>query len=530
MEESDIRRVYGETIFERGLDYFEDDRVTGVIKFNNKITGEVEGSATYKTEVDLNDLHSRCSCPYGSNCKHGVAVLLQYLEGEYGDGDEVTKRLDGMSREELRSAVDTLIRLNPSNLQYLGAHTEEGKKSGEVLIEALDKQIESRLHRIGYSNADTSLADDFASFIRANENVLTKEQIFHILEFLVDSCEDYGWFYDDYSDSYFGDVIFENLCDAFVKKQLERSDLEKLKELEERDNYDMLDPFFNRLSEVENSANLKDFEEYVREFLDESSYIEFLINCGLREKAKSMIESLESLGEESRFRLYLKIDIGEALEFAYRIGAFSSLIKYYHEIGAHSEAVRLFAEVEKDDSRKWRLKEDLYLYNNIFESINKSEKKDVQEEVLRLLFKKCFSFQYYGLCAEIGLKLGDKKLLHDLIDKESGYQFDIDKKIKVFDHLKMDHKDEVVIEVKKLVSSLIKKMDNFSYKKAAECVFLLRDIMDEDKWEEYVKGLYGGHSRKINLWKEFNSKGIFLKKRMAEVTLYDKSNNATRKR
>lgn len=531
MEESDVRRVYGETIFERGLDYFEEERVTGVIKFNNKIIGDVEGSATYKTEVDLNDLNSRCSCQYGSNCKHGVAVLLQYLEGEYSDGDKIIKKLDGMSREDLRCAVDMLIRANPSNLLYLAVQTGGVKKrSGEVLIEALDKHIESRLKRFGYSNADASSADDFASFIRANENVLTKEQIFHILDFLVDSCEDYGWFYDDYSDDYFGDVIFENLCDAFVKKQLEKSDLEKLKELEERDSYDMLDPFFNRLSEVENSINLKDFEEYVRQFLDDSSYIEFLINCGLREKAKIMIESMESLGEDSRFRLYQKIDEGAALDFACRIGAFSSLIKYYHGLGSHSEVVRLFAEVEKDDSRKWMLKKDLYLYNNIFESINKSEQNEALDEVLRLLFEKCFSFQYYGLCAEIGLKLGDKNLMHDLLDKESGYQFDIDEKIKVFNYLKEDYKDEVAIKVMKLVNPLVNKMDNHSYMKAAVCVFLLRDIMDEDKWEEYVKGLYAGHSRKINLWKEFNSKGIFLKKKNTQVTLYDKNNNSTRKR
>lgn len=40
LKKSDIIQVYGETIFERGLDYFEDERVTGLIKFKNKLTGE----------------------------------------------------------------------------------------------------------------------------------------------------------------------------------------------------------------------------------------------------------------------------------------------------------------------------------------------------------------------------------------------------------------------------------------------------------------------------------------------------------
>jgi len=96
LQETDIRRVYGETIFYRGQDYFDDDRVTSVIKFKNQLTGEVEGSTTYKTDVHLNDLHSVCSCPYGINCKHGVAVLLQYMGGEYSDADKVTKNLMGI--------------------------------------------------------------------------------------------------------------------------------------------------------------------------------------------------------------------------------------------------------------------------------------------------------------------------------------------------------------------------------------------------------------------------------------------------
>jgi uncharacterized Zn finger protein len=218
-QETDIKRVYGETIFYRGQDYFDDDRVTSVIKFKNKLTGEVEGRTKYKTDVDMNDLHSECSCPYGINCKHGVAVLLKYMEGEYSDADNVTKSLDRMSREELRGLMDSLINANPSNLMYLGIQVEVGEKTDENLEEALDKQIESRLHRIMKSNGDDASADELSRFIKVNESVLSKEHIFHIIEFLVDNCEDFGCFYNDYSDSYYGDEIFENLCDVFVKKQ-----------------------------------------------------------------------------------------------------------------------------------------------------------------------------------------------------------------------------------------------------------------------------------------------------------------------
>lgn len=526
LKESDIRRVYGETIFYRGQDYFDDDRVTSVIKFKNKLTGEVEGSTTYKTDVDLNDLRSECSCPYGLNCKHGVAVLLQYMGGKYSDSDEITKNLDRMSREELRTVIDSLISVNSSNLMFLGIQAKVGEKPDGNLMEVLDKQIESRLHRIMKSNGDDGSADELAGFIKANEGVLSKEQIFHILEFLVDNCEDFGYFYDDYSDSNFGEEIFKNLCDAFVKKQIEEKDFVRLKEISESDNYDMFGPFIHRLPEIEHTENLRAFDEYMRDLLDDSSYVEFLINCGLTEKARTLIESSESLGDESRFRLYLRIDEGSALEFAYRNGGFSSLLRHYHEKGAHDEVVRLFSEVVADASKDWRLKEDHILYWNILASIDKSEKRKDHEEVLRALFEKCFSFHYFGLCANIGLKLGGMELLRRLMDKESGYYFNVDEKIKVLEHLKEDYGEEVLREFKKLASSLINEMGARQYQKAAECVFLLRDRMDEEAWDEYVKGLYMGHSGKRNLWNEFKGRGISLKMKKGKVFLDDKSHKS----
>jgi hypothetical protein len=178
-------------------------------------------------------------------------------------------------------------------------------------------------------------------------------------------------------------------------------------------------------------------------FDDDSSYVEFLINCGLTEKARTLIESSESLGEERRFRLYLRIDEGSALEFAYRNGAFSSLLMHYHEKGAHDEVVRLFSEVVTDPSKNLKLKTDPILYWNILASMDKSEKKKDLEEVLRALFEKCYSFHYFGLCANIGLRLDDKELMRKLIDKESGYNFNVDEKIKVLEHLKEDYGEEV---------------------------------------------------------------------------------------
>src|SRR3990170_4985115 len=100
--------------------------------------------------------------------------------------------------------------------------------------------------------------------------------------------------------------------------------------------------------------------------------------------------------------------------------------RFHNETGAHDEVVRLFSEVVTDASKNWRLKEDNLQYWNILASIDKSEKRRDHEEVLRALFEKCISIQYFGLCANIGLRLGDKELLRKLMYKEPGYYFNSD--------------------------------------------------------------------------------------------------------
>jgi len=77
--------------------------------------------------------------------------------------------------------------------------------------------------------------------------------------------------------------------------------------------------------------------------------------------------------------------------------SFSSLINYYHETGAHDEVVKLFAEVPDDASKNWKLKENPFLYFNILDSINKSEKKKKPEKLLCALFEKLLFIQLFRI-------------------------------------------------------------------------------------------------------------------------------------
>ena len=79
----DLTQWAGATIVERGKTY-QRSRYVNNLAFSP--TGEllawVDGRERYATLVDIRDgphLQAKCTCPYWSNCKHAVAVVLEYL-------------------------------------------------------------------------------------------------------------------------------------------------------------------------------------------------------------------------------------------------------------------------------------------------------------------------------------------------------------------------------------------------------------------------------------------------------------------
>ena len=478
------------------------------------------GTDRYRVEVNLDNLGCSCSCPYGTNCKHGAAVLLQYHNGDCVDGDEIEKRLDSMNREELMGVIEKFIRLDPSNLIYLGVYQGGEGKPDKERTEALDKEVFSRIKGLLHSYQSVDDVEELGKFIKVYEDVLTKKQIFYMLEFLVRNCEEYEWFYDDYSDNYFGDIVFKNLWDALYIQELEESDFEILQELQSDDDYQMLEPFFNQMVMSEDTDKLAGFERFFFELVDEASYVEFLINCGLVDKARMLIKEGMSLNDDSRFKFYLLIDEDEAIEFALEKEFYSSLIWHYHYSGAHDKAVDLFNEVIHDSDKKRLLSCNLYLFTDIFDTIGKSKIKDHADEILYPLFDLCYSCGFYGLCVDIGIVIDDMEIMHKMISLGADhFNYTIESKMKLLEYLEDEYEEEVERELIKLTRFLIEKMGNYSYEKAAECVFLLRKMMGRGKWDEYLKGLYIGHFRKTNLWKEFAKRGIHMKKKGDMVTI-----------
>ncbi len=73
----------GSRLLSRGQGYQRSHRVKELAQTRTgALVAWVHGGQKYATEVDFEDgeLISVCTCPYGNNCKHAVAVVLEYLD------------------------------------------------------------------------------------------------------------------------------------------------------------------------------------------------------------------------------------------------------------------------------------------------------------------------------------------------------------------------------------------------------------------------------------------------------------------
>lgn len=78
----DLEDWAGTTIVSRGRTYQRNSSVSDLgITSEGILIAYVQGSVRYATQVAIQDgdLTSECTCPYWANCKHAVAVVLEYL-------------------------------------------------------------------------------------------------------------------------------------------------------------------------------------------------------------------------------------------------------------------------------------------------------------------------------------------------------------------------------------------------------------------------------------------------------------------
>ncbi len=107
----DLNEWVGSKIVSRGRNYQRQGRVSELAQTEDgALVAWVDGSDRYATKVVTDDdgmPDSICTCPYERDCKHGVAVLLEYLERvehnrrvpQAGEGDERLELLADENRD-----------------------------------------------------------------------------------------------------------------------------------------------------------------------------------------------------------------------------------------------------------------------------------------------------------------------------------------------------------------------------------------------------------------------------------------------
>ncbi len=144
LTEDEIREIFSDKTFFKGQDYYDGGHVLRPVKMENTLFAQVLGSAATPYEVrayiDDKNMSTECSCPVGNMCKHGVALLLQWVNdtSSFIDADKFIQTLENMNKDEIINILKNIIKQNPSIIAEFSMETGE---KPEVNIKAISDKI-----------------------------------------------------------------------------------------------------------------------------------------------------------------------------------------------------------------------------------------------------------------------------------------------------------------------------------------------------------------------------------------------------
>ncbi|MFU8766187.1 MAG: hypothetical protein ACNA7I_00705 [Candidatus Methanoperedens sp.] len=144
LTEDEIREIFSDKTFFKGQDYYDGGHVLRPVKIENTLYAQVLGSASSPYEVRAyiadSNISTECTCPVGNMCKHGVALLLQWVNdaSSFIDADKFIQTLENMNKDEIINILKNIIKQNPSLVAEFS--TETGEKP-EVNIKAISDKI-----------------------------------------------------------------------------------------------------------------------------------------------------------------------------------------------------------------------------------------------------------------------------------------------------------------------------------------------------------------------------------------------------
>lgn len=138
----EIRSLCTEQSFERGVTYYNQDRILELVVDGREVTATVRGSSDYQVSAVIEDdtIRTSCSCPYdyAGDCKHIVAVLLA-VENK---GADLGNETSGATVPHSAPDVETLVEQTSAD------------ELRTFLLEILEDRREIRDRFFAFSGAD----------------------------------------------------------------------------------------------------------------------------------------------------------------------------------------------------------------------------------------------------------------------------------------------------------------------------------------------------------------------------------------
>jgi len=278
---AELKEKYSDRIIDRGKGYL--DSVKYCIKINNTICGKVEGSRTYKTEVDLDSLDGECSCPYGTNCKHAVALYLTYKKGNFDNATEFITSLNSMSKSELIELIISKLEDNPD---LIIKHNIRKSTKRENFVKEFKTKFSTK--KIEEADAILSLLS-FKQLLEMNDYI--EEDSDSLIDKLFEQAE-YTNEYDDWdNEDYDGGLsdLSEKIKKEIVKNAIkENTSLEVIKRVSLHDEI------------IENADMFLKFKDGIKRKFSKEDCLKFLISL----KNPNVKEIVSCVSEDTKSILY----------------------------------------------------------------------------------------------------------------------------------------------------------------------------------------------------------------------------------
>ncbi len=306
LTENVIRDIFGDKTFSKGLDYYNHGYVSNTVKIGDILYSQVMGSSAkpYEVRAFINDAETstKCTCPVGFMCKHGAALLLKWVHepSSFVDADKFLLSLERMSKGEIISILEKILKQNPSLIDEFSLEKEE---KPEINIDAISEKIGWIVHgELDYYHvwdAIHSLEEIKTTADRLKEKGSYKNASEVYLALVKGGVTTYEEGIDD-SDGGMGDFVSQCIHDFNeCMEQIDNSSyknklLERILDIIEEEDYGLETQ--EMLYNIVNEENIHRIEEYMLEKLEEKR--KTASDFSYKYKKRNTIETLTALYEK----------------------------------------------------------------------------------------------------------------------------------------------------------------------------------------------------------------------------------------